>query len=146
MLAIFASRYLNDQPPLIYEDGQQRRDFVHVYDIARACRLALEETAAPGKIFNIGSGRNFTVREVAAHVCRALGREHIEPEVTGKYRIGDIRHCFADITRARTHLNYSPQVDFDRGLAELADRLDGQQAIDRCLQANRELAARGLPL
>jgi dTDP-L-rhamnose 4-epimerase len=146
VLAIFASRCLNGQPPLIYEDGRQQRDFIHVYDIAQACRLALTEPNAINRTFNIGSGRQCTVQEIALHVCRALGREDLEPEITGKYRVGDIRHCFADINSARTYLNFEPRVDLDQGLAELAQWLDGERAIDRLAQANQELAARGLTL
>jgi dTDP-L-rhamnose 4-epimerase len=146
VLAIFASRCLNNQPPLIYEDGRQRRDFIHVADIARACRLALEAPEAPNQVFNVGSGRQYTILEIAHQVCRALGRGSLQPEITGKYRVGDIRHCFADITRARTHLKFEPQVDFEPGLAELADWLAGKTAADRLAQANRELAVRGLTL
>lgn len=146
VLAIFAARCLNNQPPLIYEDGRQQRDFVHVYDIARACRLALEGEEAPNRTFNIGSGQQYTIREIAEHICRALGRENLTPEITGKYRVGDIRHCFADIGLARTYLKYKPQVDFDQGLRELAIWLDGQRAVDRLAQANQELSRRGLTL
>ena len=144
VLAIFAARLLNDKPPLINEDGHQRRDFVHVHDVARACRLSLEVPAAAGQVFNIGSGRNYSVREIAERVADALGRQHIEPEVTNKYRMGDIRHCFADITLARELLGYKPEVDFEEGLASLASWLEGQVAIDRVAEASAELAARGL--
>src|SRR5690606_16121711 len=101
VLAIFASRLLNDQPPLIYEDGQQRRDFVSVHDAARAVVLALESADADGKVFNIGSGKSRTVYEVAEKVAAAMNKQHIRPIVTGRYRMGDVRHCFADIEAAR---------------------------------------------
>lgn len=144
VLAIFASRLLNDRPPLVFEDGRQRRDFVSVHDIARACILAIEEEAAVGHVFNIGSGRNYNVREIAERVAHALGKQHIVPEITGKYRVGDIRHCFADISLARQLLGYQPRVTLDAGLAELVDWLDGQDATDRVDQASAELAQRGL--
>jgi dTDP-L-rhamnose 4-epimerase len=144
VLAIFASRLLNGKPPLINEDGQQRRDFVSVFDVARACRLALEVPAAAGQVFNIGSGRNYSVREIAERVADALGKQHIVPEVAGTYRMGDIRHCFADITLARDLLGYRPEVDLDEGLASLAVWLEGRVAIDRVAEASAELAARGL--
>ena len=143
VLAIFASRLLNDNAPLIFEDGGQRRDFVSVYDIVQACRLALEVPAAAGQAFNIGSGRSVTVREVAALVRGILGKD-IEPEICGKYRVGDIRHCFADITRARDVLGYRPTVTLEDGLIELAEWLQDQAADDRVAQARSELAARGL--
>jgi dTDP-L-rhamnose 4-epimerase len=144
VLAIFASRYLNGKPPLIYEDGFQQRDFVHVKDVARACRLAMERPEGTGRAVNVGSGRSFTVREIARSMAEVLGCEEIEPEVTGDYRVGDIRHCFADITLARRFLGYSPTVTLTEGLAELASWLEGQVAFDRVAQARGELASRGL--
>jgi dTDP-L-rhamnose 4-epimerase len=144
VLAIFASRMLNDRAPLIFEDGLQQRDFVNVHDVARACLLALESEAASGGVFNIGSGRAITVREVAAALAEVLGKPGLRPELTGKYRVGDIRHCFADISLAREVLGYAPEVPFYEGLAELAGWLRGQVAQDRVAQAREELEARGL--
>lgn len=144
VLAIFAARLLNDSPPKIFEDGLQQRDFVSVYDVARGCRLALETEAAAGDVFNIGSGQPLTVRDVAARLARVMGKETIEPEIVGKYRVGDIRHCFADIGKAQRVLGYSPQVTLDNGMAELAAWLESQAAVDRVAQASAELAARGL--
>lgn len=144
VLAIFASRFLNDKPPLINEDGYQQRDFVSVLDVAQACRLAMESPAAAGEVFNVGSGRQYTIREIAERMARVLGKEHLLPEITGKYRMGDIRHCFADISRARKLLGYEPRVTLEKGLVELASWLEGQVAIDRVADARAELAARGL--
>jgi dTDP-L-rhamnose 4-epimerase len=146
VLAIFASRLLNDSPPKIFEDGEQQRDFVSVYDIARACRLSLETPGAAGEVFNIGGGIPYTVREIAERVAEVVGKTHLRPEITGKYRVGDIRHCFADIGKAGTLLGYTPQVTLDDGLAELAAWLEGQAAVDRVAQASAELAARGLAI
>lgn len=146
VLAIFAARLLNDRPPLIFEDGEQRRDFVHVRDVAQACRLALEEGGADSQVVNVGSGRGVTVREIAARLARVLGREGIEPEITGKYRVGDIRHCFADVARAEEALGFRPRVALDEGMGELAEWLEGQIATDRVEDAAAELAARGLTL
>src|SRR3954471_21488771 len=120
VLAIFASRLLNGNPPLIFEDGLQKRDFVSVHDVARACRLALEVPGAAGRVLNVGGGTPYTVLDVARRVAAALGREDVEPEVTGKYRVGDVRHCFADIRLARRVLGYEPRVGLDEGLTELA--------------------------
>ncbi|MDB6058690.1 MAG: dehydratase [Verrucomicrobiales bacterium] len=144
VLAIFASRLLNNNRPMIFEDGNQRRDFVSVHDIAQACCLALANEAPAGEVFNIGSGENVTVREVAQQVAASVGKEHIEPEITGKYRVGDIRHCFADISKARRMLGYEPRVRFKDGLTELAEWLEGEAAEDKVDQAGAELAARGL--
>lgn len=146
VLAIFAARYLNNRAPLINEDGFQQRDFVHVRDVARACRLALETPEASGEVFNIGSGVPRTVREIAQELAIALDKRDIEPEIVGKYRAGDIRHCFADISKARAVLNYEPQIDLQSGLCELADWLEGQVAVDRVENAGAELAARGLTI
>jgi dTDP-L-rhamnose 4-epimerase len=144
VLAIFAARLLNDSAPKIFEDGLQQRDFVSVYDVARGCRLALETPQAAGEVFNIGSGRPLTVRAVAARLAKVMGKEHIEPEIVGKYRVGDIRHCFSDISKARQVLGYQPQVTIDSGMAELSAWLAGQAAVDRVAQASAELSARGL--
>ena len=143
VLAIFASRLLNGRPPLVYEDGEQRRDFVNVADVARACVLALESDAANGRALNIGSGAAVTVNEIAQKLADVLDVD-IEPEVTGKFRAGDIRHCFADITLARGLLGYEPEVTLEYGMAELADWLQTQTADDRVDAATQELVSRGL--
>jgi dTDP-L-rhamnose 4-epimerase len=143
VLAIFASRLLNNKPPLIFEDGRQLRDFVSVYDVARACRLALETPDAAGKVFNIGSGKQYTVSEVARKMAGVIGK-NIEPEIAGKYRVGDIRHCFPDISQAREILGYQPNWDLEDGLVDLAAWLEGQIAYDRFSEMKEELASRGL--
>jgi dTDP-L-rhamnose 4-epimerase len=143
VLAIFASRLLNNNAPFIFEDGLQRRDFVSVYDVARACRLALDVEGAAGQAFNIGSGHYYTVRDVARLLGAIVGRQ-IEPEICAKYRVGDIRHCFADITLAANALGYQPVVTLEDGLVELAEWLQDQAAEDHVAQASRELASRGL--
>ena len=145
VLAIFASRLLNDKPPMIFEDGRQLRDFVSVYDIVQACRLALDAPAAAGGAFNIGSGQAFTVREVAELMSGVLGKS-IAPDIAGKYRVGDIRHCVADITLARERLGYRPAVTLEDGLVELSEWLREQAAEDRVPEASHELASRGLTL
>lgn len=143
VLAIFASRFLNDKAPLVFEDGRQKRDFVHVKDVVDACWLALAVDGAAGNVFNVGSGRQFTVREVAERMARVLGKD-IAPEITGQVRIGDIRHCTADIWLAKKVLGYQPKVDFDHGLGELARWLREQHATDRVDHMRDELVARGL--
>jgi dTDP-L-rhamnose 4-epimerase len=143
VLAIFASRLLNRRPPLIFEDGQQRRDFVSVHDVVQACRLALEVPDAAGRAFNVGSGRAYTIAEVAAMMASALDQP-ISPVFTGEYRVGDIRHCFADISLARSVLGYEPAMTLERGIDELARWLRDQSAEDHVATAHRELATRGL--
>jgi dTDP-L-rhamnose 4-epimerase len=145
VLAIFASRLLNGQPPVIFEDGRQRRDFVHVEDVARAFLLALERPEAAGGVFNIGSGEERTVAEVATLLAEAMGRPDIGPEIADKARAGDIRHCVPDLSLAASRLAYSAQRDFRDGLVELSEWVARQrQAEDRVHQARRELESRGL--
>ena len=143
VLAIFAARLLNDRPPVVYEDGGQRRDFVHVTDVARACRLALERDGADGRAVNVGSGRSASVLEIAHELSRGLGKE-IEPDLPGAYRAGDIRNCFADVALARELLGFDAEVVLEAGLAELTEWLANQQTPDRFDQAAAELAEKGL--
>jgi dTDP-L-rhamnose 4-epimerase len=144
VLAIFASRIANGEAPMVFEDGQQRRDFVHVRDVARAFLLALDEPQADGQVFNIGSGVVRTVEEVARLQAAAMGRPDLTPEIAGKARAGDIRHCIPDLAKARTVLGYEAKEDFGEGLAELAEWVARQEAEDRVMEARRELEMRGL--
>lgn len=146
VMAIFACRLLNDNPPLIYEDGGQRRDFVNVRDVARAFHLALERREVENCAINIGSGTAVTIEQVARVLGEVLDKDDIRPKVEGKYRFGDVRHCFADISRAVERLGYRPRVSFAEGVEELADWLRRQQAVDRAPLAAEELARRGLTL
>ena len=141
--AIFGSRLLNGNAPMIYEDGLQSRDFVHVSDIAMANALSLESDARTHEIFNVGSGHSCTILDVAHGMARHLGVD-IEPQVVGKFRAGDIRHCFADVSRIRDRLGFEPKVGFDEGMALLVDWLRGQDANDRVDAAQEELRRRGL--
>ncbi len=143
VLAIFAARLLNDRAPRIFEDGLQRRDFVSVRDVARAFRLALERDGADGGAVNVGSGLSVTVREIGEKLAATMGKQ-IEPELTGEYRLGDIRHCYADISQARVTLGYEPEVELEAGMAEIAAWLEGRVAEDRVDAAADELARRGL--
>jgi dTDP-L-rhamnose 4-epimerase len=144
VISNFAVRVLNGKPPLIYEDGLQKRDFVSVYDVASACRLALTSKDVDGEALNISSGQAMTVGEVASKAIEAIGATSLQPEITGKYRVGDIRHCFADISRARKVLGWAPSVSLEQGFVDLAAWLEGQVTTDRVVEARGELAARGL--
>ena len=143
VLAIFAARLLNGRPPLVFEDGLQRRDFVHVCDVAQACRLALEADL-DGETFNIGSGDSRSILSVAENLAQVMGRTGLAPQVTEKYRAGDIRHCFADISKSERMLGFVPRVEFGDGLRELAEYLEGQIAEDQVEKATAELTRRGL--
>ncbi|PKD16216.1 dehydratase [Salegentibacter salinarum] len=145
VLAIFASRFINNKPPVIFEDGNQQRDFIHVSDVARACVLAMESEKANGEVFNIGSGKQYKISFVAQKLAHVMGKE-IKPEISGEYRVGDIRHCFGDISKARKLLSFEPQKNFDDGLLELSQWLEHQIANDSIEKANQELSKRGLTI
>lgn len=144
VLAIFAARLLNGKPPQVFEDGQQRRDLVHVSDIAQAFVRAVEAPDDVCGVFNIGSGKSISISEIGMQLAAAMGRPELVPEILGKARTGDIRHCFADITLAQERLGFSPQVALPDGMIELADWVRRQQASDRVAEARRELELRGL--
>jgi dTDP-L-rhamnose 4-epimerase len=144
VLAIFASRLLNGQVPMIFEDGEQRRDFVHVRDVARAFAEALDHPAAPGETFNVGSGRDISIKQIAQELAAAMGKNDIAPEIVRKARIGDIRHCFCDTTKAKEKLGYEAREEFGPGLIELAEWVGSQTAEDRVEEARRQLETRGL--
>lgn len=141
--AIFSGRLLNKKAPVIFEDGRQSRDFIHVSDIVQGLRLAMAKPEADYQVFNIGTGRSTSVLEVSQVLSRQLGLD-IEAEVVHKFRAGDIRHCYADISKARRLLGYEPKVSFEDGIAELIGWLDGRSAVDGVEKATAELAARGL--
>ena len=141
--AIFAARLLNNNKPIIYEDGLQTRDFINVLDIARANILAMENPAADYQSFNVGSGRAITVKYIAEQLAKTLGKS-IEPELVNKYRIGDIRHCYADISKIKKMLGFEPQVSFEQGMQKLCDWLKKQNAIDSVEKAQEELKNKGL--
>lgn len=143
VLAIFAARLLNRRPPMVFEDGLQRRDFVHVHDVARACLLALE-TERTGDVFNVGSGESRTIVSIARDLARTMGCPELAPTITGQYRAGDIRHCFADLEKSRSLLGFNPRVAFDDGLEELARYVADQIAEDHAETARHELLQRGL--
>ncbi len=141
--AIFSSRLMNDQAPTVFEDGEQTRDFVNVKDIVRANLLALETSGGDYNSFNIGTGRATSVRQIANLLAAGLGK-NIEPQIVGKYREGDIRHCVADISKARKMLGYEPTVTLEDGLTELLAWLGTQKAEDKVEGATAELASRAL--
>jgi dTDP-L-rhamnose 4-epimerase len=142
--AIFSARVLNGQPPVVFEDGNQSRDFVHVSDVVQANLLALDTDRADYQALNVGTGRPTTVRQVAEAILGALDARDLAPTVLGKFREGDIRHCYADITLARTLLGYEPRVAFADGMRQLVAWVRGQSAVDRFDDAHQQLVTRGL--
>jgi dTDP-L-rhamnose 4-epimerase len=141
--AIFSGRLLGGNPPVIFEDGRQSRDFVSVKDIVAANLLALECSEADGEMLNVGSGVPTTVLDVASQLIKLL-RPEMEPQILGQFRAGDIRHCYADISRIRSLLGYEPSVSFTEGLPELVEWVDRQTVVDRFDEAHRALERAGL--
>jgi dTDP-L-rhamnose 4-epimerase len=142
--AIFGGRLLNDKRPLVFEDGLQSRDFVHVSDIAAGCVAALETGGADDRAVNLGTGVPRSVLDVATELARGLGKEHLQPEIVNKFRAGDIRHCVADISLARETLGFEPKVAFADGMQELLGWVATQQATDSVDAAAGQLEAAGL--
>jgi dTDP-L-rhamnose 4-epimerase len=144
VLANFASRLANGERPMVFEDGRQRRDFVHVEDVATAFRLALEKPGIAGHAVNVGSGSSHAVADVARLLAAAMGMPDLTPEILGKARAGDIRNCFADIGRARALLGYAPRRRLEDSLGEVVRWVKGSVAVDRGADMKKELEDMGL--
>lgn len=137
--AIFISRLLNDQPPLVFEDGEQKRDFVHVLDVADAFATVLDSDRECWDAYNVGSGRAITVNEIARVLARLL-KKNIAPQILDRYRVGDIRHCFAEISKIERDFGFRPSRDFETGMAELIDWVaKARKPTDRAEQSLTEL-------
>jgi dTDP-L-rhamnose 4-epimerase len=141
--AIFAARLLNDRRPLVFEDGRQVRDLVHVSDVVRATGAAMAAPDAPGHAINVATGARVRILELAQRIAGALSSELV-PELTGEYRAGDIRHCFADTSRARDLLGFEAEVSLEQGLPELAAWVSSSGAAECGDEALAGLRARGL--
>jgi dTDP-L-rhamnose 4-epimerase len=141
--AIFATQLLSGGAPVVFEDGMQRRDFVHVSDVVRANLLAAEAPDACGQAINVGTGSSLTILELATRLGALLGRD-VAPRLTGSFRAGDIRHCWADVSRARELLGFTATADRDAALQDLAAWVCTQTPVDRTAAAHAELEARGL--
>lgn len=144
VLAIFLSRLLADQSPVIYEDGGQTRDFISVHDVARAVVLAADSPDTSGQIINIGSGKARSISDCAASLATLLDRSSIKADISMQFRKGDIRHCFADTSKAYQLMGFSPEVTWEDGLSELISWAKNSPSTDRFSQATEELASYGL--
>ena len=141
--AIFLSRIKNNQSPVIYEDGLQTRDFIWVGDIVKACILSMKSKKANYQIFNVGSGKPVSILEIAETLISLLGKK-LKPEVTYKFRKGDVRHCYADITKIKVLLGFKPEVTLKKGLKKLMEWAEKAEAVDEFVKAEKELKKRGL--
>jgi len=143
--AIFSSRILNNHPPCIFEDGLQSRDFTHVSDIVRANLLAMENKKVDYEVFNVGTGRPLTVLNIAEALIKSLSSS-VDMNIVRKYREGDIRHCYADISKIRDQLGFQPKVKFEKGISEFIGWVRGEEARDQFEKSRRELEEKGLTL
>jgi dTDP-L-rhamnose 4-epimerase len=144
VMAIFSGRLLNHQPPVIYEDGLQSRDFTHVSDIVQGLLLAMEKPQADYEVFNLGTGVPTSVGQVAELLIEHLADGDIEPQILNQFRAGDIRHCYADVTKARQLLGFEPRVPLGEGLVDLLAWVREQTAVDRFAQVEKELSKKAL--
>ncbi len=143
VLAVFAARTLNENPPLIFEDGKQSRDFIYVKDVAKANLVAMEKSEGTYQPLNVGTGRATSIGEIALRVIE-LCRKGLKPLITGRYRSGDIRHCYADIERISS-LGFEPGYSLSQGLKETMDWVRSQGSPrDGSDQAVKELEEHGL--
>jgi dTDP-L-rhamnose 4-epimerase len=142
--AIFASRLLNDRSPVVFEDGGQSRDFIHVKDLVRGCEAALRNSSAHGRVFNLGTGTPVTIIEIARAIASELGKSRIPFVVNNQFRAGDIRHCFADTSLAESLLGFTSEIPFRDGVRELCRWVKDQSSVDMVDKATRELTERGL--
>jgi dTDP-L-rhamnose 4-epimerase len=141
--AIFMSRLKSEKPPLIFEDGLQSRDFIHVSDVADAVTCATLTESEGVATLNVGTGRPVTIRQVAETLAERLASS-IDPEIVGRYRAGDIRHCVSDATLAETRLGFKARMSFASGLDELIAWSQHQEALDRVDASIVELERNGL--
>jgi dTDP-L-rhamnose 4-epimerase len=145
--AIFSCRIRNNNPPSIYEDGLQSRDFISIYDIAKANLLVMEKNRANYEIFNVGTGKPTPIREVAETMIRVHGAD-LKPVIENKYREGDIRHCYADISKLKK-LGFEPSAEFEGGMKELSEWVNAQPSCevdDQFEKARKELEDKKLTL
>jgi dTDP-L-rhamnose 4-epimerase len=143
VVAIFCNKLLKNESPLIFEDGNQKRDFVHVEDVARAYLMALENDDANGYSLNLGSGKSISVKEIAERLSKIMNK-NIEPTITNNYRDGDIRHCFGDISLIKEKLGWEPQYDFENGVHTLLEWVLSQTDVETIGDSYQELKEMGL--
>lgn len=141
--AIFLSRVKNNNPPLVFEDGKQTRDFIYVSDIVEANILAMKKKEADYNIFNVGTGTPHSIFDVAQTII-SITRMNLKPRIINKFRAGDIRHCYADITKIKNRLGFEPRVSFGEGIKRLIAWSFHEVAMDLSYKAQDELIKRGL--
>lgn len=141
--AIFSARIKNNNSPMIFEDGLQSRDFVSVHDIAQANILAMHSSNADYEVFNVGTGIPTSILNIAYAMAKLYNKD-VRPEIISRYRAGDIRHCYADISKIETKLGFKPKVSFEDGMKELVNWGSKEEVVDGFEDAFGELLKRGL--
>ena len=141
--AIFLSRVKNNNNPVVYEDGNQTRDFVSVYDVANANFQVMKSSNADYQVLNVGSGVPISISEVAETIIE-LHNSDVKVEITNKFRKGDIRHCFADNSKIKSKLKWKPTISFKEGLKEIIEWSASVEATDKFEEATKELRDKGL--
>lgn len=141
--AMFMSRIKNDHSPVVYEDGLQTRDFISVHDVVRASIMAMESKKADYKVFNVGSGAPLTIKSIAEVLADLYGKK-IKPDITNKFRKGDVRHCYADIGLIKKELGFQPKVSFQEGMRELIEWSRKTESVDKFDDAVAKLKEKGL--
>lgn len=141
--AIFISRLKNGNVPVVYEDGLQSRDFISVHDVVDALVLAMESEKANYQIFNMGSGIPTPIKDIAIIAAKLL-KKGIQPQVNGQFRINDIRHCYADISKVKKLLKWKPKVSLEVGFKELIAWSEQEKAVDSFELAEKELKKKKL--
>src|SRR5262245_2140092 len=144
VLAIFLARLVAGERPVVYEDGGQTRDFISVHDVADTALQVLTDDRADGRVLNLGSGQARRIGDIGRALATLVGRDDLQPQVTGQFRRGDVRHCTADIARARETLGFAPRVAWEDGLHELLAWSRETVATDHFDRAHGELARHGL--
>ncbi|HVH15857.1 MAG TPA: NAD-dependent epimerase/dehydratase family protein [Candidatus Angelobacter sp.] len=142
--SIFQSRIKNGKAPLIFEDGLQSRDFVSVHDVVTACILAMDAPIENGEVVNIGSGSSVPIIQLSRLLLKLYGKSEWDPRIENKSRAGDVRHCFADISKAKKILRYNPQIDIEDGLRELVEWGQKRGSVDSSDEAYSILVDQGL--
>ena len=144
ILSIFSTRMLNGNDIDIYEDGEESRDFVFINDVVDATVLALEKEEANNQIFNVGSGVATTVSQVA-NSLKEFYNSNVNITISGKYRLGDIRHNYADLSKIKKALGFSPKFDFNSGISEFVKWVKTQEIKeDKYESSIEELKQKGL--
>lgn len=142
--AIFMSRVKNSHSPIVYEDGNQTRDFISIHDVVSANMLAMENEKADYEVFNVGSGIPTKIKDLGSEICALYGRTDLEVAINGEFRKGDIRHCIADNSKIKRILKWTPKASLKEGLAEIIEWSKTQKAEDNFEKATEELKQRGL--